>query len=145
MKKMPLRDVSAALATAATSTTEEPVEDVKVKPTVETTAPVVNNVVEQEEEEVGDNAPEGLTLLKVGALVPYSNREKIKSRRSITKALERVDSGTIKIGTDIPKYIADQLSYMAKQSGMSQKDYILKLTLEDMYKRGVFEEPKADS
>lgn len=96
-------------------------------------------------DDIEDKAPEGLKLLTVGALVQYTNREKIKSKRSISKALEKVDSGTIKIGTDLPKYIADQLSYMSKQAGLSQKDYILKLTLEDMYKRGVFEEPKADS
>jgi hypothetical protein len=32
---------------------------------------------------------------------------------------------------------------MSKRADVSQKDYILKLILEDMYKRGVFVEPKA--
>jgi len=91
-----------------------------------------------------DSGTEGLTLLMVGALVNYTNREKIKSKRSIGKAVERVNTGNVKIGTDIPKYIADQLSYLSKQSGLTQKDYILKLVLEDMYRRGVFEEPRAE-
>ena len=59
--------------------------------------------------------------------------------------MEKIDSGYVKIGSDVPKYIADELSFMAKRADVSQKDYILKLILEDMFKRDVFEEPKANT
>lgn len=99
---------------------------------------------ENEEEEI-DSLPEGLErgTAASGASVQYTNREKAKTKRSILKATEKFDSGYVKLGADVPKYIADELSFMSKRADVSQKDYILKLILEDMYKRGVFVEPKA--
>lgn len=137
-KKQPPKIISDSLLNA--SLNKEEVKEVEEK---NEKAPKQKSDEDYSDEE--DIKPEGLVLLKVGALVQYTNREKIRSKRSIAKAVEKVDSGIVRVAADIPKYIADQLSYMSKQSSLSQKDYVIKLLLEDMYKRGVFEEPRADS
>ena len=126
------------------ATKQTPVKETPKTPKAIKPAPRIEQEIEQEEDDYEDIAPEGLKLLTVGALVEFTNREKIKGERVVNKALEKLDSGTVKIGTDIPKYIATQFSYLAKQAGLSQKDYVLKLLLEDMFRRGVFEEPKAN-
>ena len=102
---------------------------------------------DHEEDDMLDPLPEGLKRGQVssGASVQYTNKEKTRTKRTISKAMEKIDSGYVKIGSDVPKYIADELSFMAKRADVSQKDYILKLILEDMFKRDVFEEPKANT
>ena len=102
-------------------------------------------VNDDDDDESIDSLPEGLKrgAASSGASVKYSNKEKAKTKRSIIRATEKVDSGYVKLGSDVPKYIADELSFMSKRADVSQKDYILKLILEDMFKREVFLEPKA--
>lgn len=102
---------------------------------------------DDDDDDILDPLPEGLKRGEVssGASVQYTNKEKARTKRSILKATEKVDSGYVKLGSDVPKYIADELSFMSKRADLSQKDYVLKLILEDMFKRGVFVEPKANN